>query len=187
MKIRHLFTCLLICLLAASCKTKYEQNAAGFRKLSTDLEDKFGKDAWYTSISLSKAGQDNEGYIVAADKTDDPSSLRQERWIKSGGMWEQAANVTMEVRGGKPADFMFRLNKEIDLSKLGNFIEIAQKKLEEDKKIKGTLKLAVVSTNTTIINKAEKINYTVILDAPSDNNTFSFTYNSNGDLVNSSY
>ena len=183
----RLLSCLIICLSAFSCKTKYAQNAEGFTKLSADLEKKFGKDAWYTSISLSKAGDGNEGYIVVADKTDDPSSLKQERWVKSGGMWEQAANVTLEIKGGKAADFMFRLNKEIDLSRLGGFVEAARKKLAEEKKINDPiLKLAIVSTNTTILNKEEKINYTVIFGTP-DDNTYSVTYNSKGDILNSSY
>jgi len=179
--------CLLICISAISCKTKYEQNAEGFAKLSADLEKKFGKESWYTSISFSKAGEGNEGYIVAVDKTDDPSSLRQERWVKSGGIWEQAANITMEIKGGKPSDYMFRLNKEIDLSRLGGFVETTKKKLQDEKKINdATLKLAIVSTNTTILNKAEKINYTVIYSTP-DNNTYSITYNSKGDILNSNY
>ena len=185
MKLIYLLT-ISLCLFATSCKTKYEQNAEGFKKLSTDLESKFGKDAWYTSISLSKAGDGNEGYIVAVDKTDDPSSLKQERWVKSGGMWEQAANVTVEVKGGQPSDFMFRLNKEIDLSKLGEFVTTTKKTLEEEKKItNATLKLAIVSTNNTILNKSEKINYTVILTAPEGGNTYSYTYNNRGELVNS--
>ncbi len=175
-------------LFLSACGGSYDANKQGFEKLNNDLKDKFGADTWYTSISLSKGGEGNAGYIVAVDKTDKPESMRQEKWVKMGDMWEQAANVTLDIKNGKPVDFMFQLDKEISLPTLGGLIEQSQQKLKDEKKIWNTkLKLAIVSTNNTILSKEEKINYTVILEDKEATNSYSFTYNLKGKLVNSSY
>jgi hypothetical protein len=178
----------LIILFFAACGTTYETNKQGFEQINTELKEHFGANAWYTSISYSKGGEGNSGYLLAVDKTDEPQSLRQEKWVRIGSSWEKAANVTLDIKNGKPEDYMFQLDKEISLPTLGGLVESSIQKLKDDKKIdNASLKLAIVSTNHTILSKQDKINYTVILDDSDGENSYSFTYNLKGELINSNY
>lgn len=177
---RQLLFILISCISFASCKSAFEHNKAGMEKLSAELIEEFGAEAWYTSIELENAGSSDD--LVSVQQTNDPNSLKQEQWVQAHGFWNKAANVTLTIQGAEPKSFMFQLNKDMSLSKLGELIETSTKSLQE-KDVKDTeLTLASMKASNQMNTKQEGFYYSVILRNKADGKSFRFIYDINGKL-----
>ncbi len=180
---RLLKTVLLCALpfLLYSCKSGFEHNKAGMEKLNKELKEEFGPEAWYTSIELANSGGSDD--VVTVDQTKDPNSLKQEQWSQFHGFWDKKADITLSIQGAEPKSFMFQLDKEVSLSKLGELIELSQKKLatEQDAGDSQVI-LAQIKASTQMNTKAEGIYYSISLESKKKKKSYNFVYNLDGSL-----
>jgi hypothetical protein len=173
-------------LLTASCKSGFEHSKAGMERLSEGLVAKFGAATYYTDIEfLSKPGSDD---IVMVTETNEPASMKQEQWLQySGGEWEKQADVHFTADGADPKAFMFQLNKEVSLSKMGDLLEAAKAQLLKDKQVKAPVFVsAVVKSNNKMNSKEGGIFYYIILNDNIGKRDYQFVYDLQGNLQTSS-
>lgn len=164
-----------------SCKSGFEHNQAGMEQLSQELKKEFGEDAWYTCIELVNSGGSDD--IVTIDQTKDPNSLKQEQWSQFHGFWEKKADITLSIQGAKPESFMFQLDKEVGLGKLGSLMEQSKKQLLEEKKVDdGQVVLAQIKASTQMNTKQEGLYYSISLKSPKSGKSYNFVYNTEGTL-----
>lgn len=169
-----------------SCKSKYDQNEAGFSQLESDLKEKFGAEAFYTIINMSAAGDETMGYTIFVDKTDAAEDIRQERWVLDGGSWMNAGYANMQIDRNDPKFYKFQLGKEVNLSRLGQLIEASKTRFTQDGKGSDpVMKLAQVNTNNTVQDADGKYQYTVKLAQKGEQEEHSYTYDRNGKLIQS--
>lgn len=180
---RLLKTALLCSLpfLLYSCKSGFEHNKAGMEKLNKELKEEFGAEAWYTSIELANSGGSDD--VVTVDQTKDPNSLKQEQWSQFHGFWDKKADITLSIQGAEPKSFMFQLDKEVSLPKLGELIVLSQKKLADEQDAGDSqLILAQIKASTQMNTKAEGIYYSISLESKKKNKSYNFVYNLDGSL-----
>lgn len=181
MHIRKLLLILICVLLLQSCKSGFEHNRAGMEKLNKELKEEFGTDTWYTSIELANSGGSDD--IITVDQTKDPNSLKQEQWSQFHGFWEKKANITLSIQGAAPKSFMFQLDKEVSLAKLGELMELSKKKLEEETKVDdGAVILAQIKASNQMNTKEEGLYYSIVLESKKAGKSYNFVYNMDGSL-----
>ncbi|MCL1932344.1 MAG: hypothetical protein FWF53_00820 [Candidatus Azobacteroides sp.] len=169
--------------LLSSCGGKnYTQDAKGYAELQSQLQSKFGADAYYTDIHI--AYSKSTGNIVSVSETTNPSSLKMNGWIFMQGVWKQNTDITLEIEGGKAEDFMFQLGKEVDLAKVGGMIEASKKKLAEEKKMENTVAEIVA---VQMPKSGGQPTIFISLEPKNGGTKFSFFYDSDGNLKNFSY
>ena len=160
-------------------------NAEAFKVIETEVKGEFGDNAYYTELSI---GYDEEiGVWISTTVTDKPESLQMGEWSMSQNTWKQTSEVTLEVpEGSEAADFMFQLNEEINLTKLGELVEESITKLKADKNIESpALSLAYVKfPDNGDVSKAE---YVVQLEPVNGGTSFSYSYKLDGELVKLNY
>lgn len=174
---------LLICslpFLVFSCKSGFEHNRAGMEKLSKELKDEFGAEAWYTSIELANSGGSDD--IVTVDQTKDPNSLKQEQWSQFHGFWDKKADITLSIQGAEPKSFMFQLDKEVSLTKLGELMEQSSKQLQEKGADDAQVILAQIKASNQMNTKSEGIYYSISLESKKKGKSYNFVYNLDGTL-----
>lgn len=172
---------LFFSLLMFSCKSGFEHNKTGMEKLNKELKEEFGADAWYTSIELVNSGGSDD--VVTVDETKDPNSLKQEQWSQFHGFWEKKADITLSIQGAEPKSFMFQLDKEVSLSKLGELMEQSQKQLREEKKIEDSeVVLAQIKASNKMNTKQEGLYYSISLQSKKTSKNYNFVYGMDGTL-----
>lgn len=174
----------LVTIFITSCGSDLSFDAKGFEGVEENLKSKFGNDAFYTQLSIMYVEQ--VGTIITTTVTKDPSSLKMENWNFSNSSWSQTADVTLELSGGKAEDFMFNLNNEVDLSKLGELVESSIKKLKDEKDIDAAV-LSIASISAPDDGNKSKTNYFIQLKPKNGGTTFSFIYNLDGKLEKFDY
>jgi hypothetical protein len=160
-------------------------NAKGFGELEAELKREFGEDAYYTDLSILYVAQ--LGTSINTTVTKDPASLKMGEWHNGSGSWEQTSEVTLEIpEGSKASDFMFQLNDNINLSKLGGLVEESMKSLTAEKQIENpTLSLAYIKfPDNGDISKAQ---YVVQLEPENGGTSFSYFYELSGDFIEMNY
>ena len=97
-------------LLLSSCggnSSNQEATAAGFSEIENQIKEKFGKDAYYTQLSIMH--DKTIGNIITLTVTDKPESLQMSEWTQSQNNWNQTSEVTIEIpEKTKGTDFMFQ-------------------------------------------------------------------------------
>ncbi|WP_160112062.1 hypothetical protein [Aquimarina sp. AU58] len=181
---KKLLLVVLITIFISSCNSKLSFDAKGFEGVEENLKGKFGDDAFYTELSITYVKQ--VGTIITTTVTKDPSSLKMESWNFSNSSWSQTADVTLELSGGKAQDFMFNLNEEVDLSKLGELVESSIKKLKEEKDIDAAV-LNIASIMAPNDGDKLKMNYFIQLKPENGGTDFTFVYNLDGTLEKFDY
>ncbi len=160
-------------------------NAKGFGAIETVVKDKFGANAYYTGLTIMNI--ENIGNTITVTTTEKPESLKMGEWSLSQGTWNQQSEITLEVPNGtKAADFMFQLNDEINLSKLGSLAEKSSKQLKAEKNIENpTLSMAFIKFPKN--GDLSKTEYAISLKPENGGTTFSFYYKLNGELRKMDY
>ena len=164
---------------------KQSANAKGFKVIENEIKNKFGKDAYFTDITITHNA--SIGNIIGVTVTEAPESLKMGQWNLTQGNWKQNSEISLEVpKGSKAADFMFQLNEKINLSKLGGLVEKSGKQLENEKSIKNsTLNMAFIKfPKNGDISKAE---YIVMLQPENGGTTYTFNYKLDGNLIEMNY
>lgn len=160
-------------------------NAKGFGDLEAELKSEFGNDAYYTDLTVMYIAE--LGTSINATVTDDPASLAMGEWQNSSGSWEQTSEITLEIPDGtKASDFMYQLNDQFSLSKLGGLVEESIKSLKAEKKIDNpVLSLAFIKfPDNGDVSKAE---YVVTLEPENGGTSFTYTYSLEGELTDMNY
>lgn len=159
--------------------------ADGFSGIESEIKSKFGDDAYFTDISILY--NEGIGNMLNITVTEAPESLTMGEWNNAQGVWNQNAEVSLELPPNtKAVDFMYQLDEEINLSTLGGLVEKSKAQLEEEKDLKNAvLSIAHIKfPDNGDINEAE---YVVQLEPENGGTTFSFYYKLNGDLIDMSY
>lgn len=181
MKLNPRFLLLLpVILITFSCKSSFEYNKAGFEKMSGELIGKFGAEAYYTDLELIHNTGSDEAVMVT--ETNNPSSMKQEQWLRySGGEWEKQADVSFTAEGANPKLFMFQLNKDASLSKMGDLLQTSKDELLKEKNIKEpVLTAASIRSNNKMNSKETGIFYYFTLHDPSAQKDYNFVYDLKG-------
>mgnify|MGYP001803236735 CR=1 FL=1 len=177
---------ILVSLLSCGNGTSSQPaNKKGFTVIEKELKNKFGDDAYYTDLHISY--DKNVGNLISVTVTEAPESLKMGQWNLMRGIWKQNSEVSLEVpEGCKAADFMFQLNDQINLSKLGELVEISSEKLKAEKDIENpAFHMAYINfPDNGDISKAE---YDVLLKPGNGGTTFTFSYKLNGDFIKMNY
>jgi|SRR5690554_2263771 len=181
---RNLSFILLIALsgLFTSCKEGYNFEKESLQMLSTDLQDKFTTDAWYTSIIIR--GQNKTHNKITVDVTTDPNSLKQEQWAFESGFWEKKSDISLLIQAGAPTDYMFKIGQEIDFETVSELIDKSLVDLKESENITDILDVRMVSIKSSpeMNNKDEGILYTISIFNMTDGKSYSYVYHANGNL-----
>lgn len=165
--------------------SKQPANAAGFATIEKEINDKFGKNAYFTDLNVTFI--EGIGNSISATVTESPESLKMGQWNFSQNTWTLQSEVTIEVPVDSQAkDFMFQLDDKINLSKLGGLIEQSMQKLKNEKDIKNP-KLSIASINFPDDGDVSKANYSINLKPENGGTTFSFYYKLNGELEKMDY
>lgn len=165
--------------------SREEATSEGFTAIEKEMQNKFGKQAYYTDLTISY--DKSIGNMISTTVTEDPESLKMGEWTFVQGAWKQTSEITLEIpEGSLAADFMFQLNDNINLSKLGELVEISKIELTKEKEIESpTLEMAFVKfPDNGDVSKAE---YVVMLEPENGGTTFSFHYEMNGELIKMNY
>ena len=178
----------LTTLTLASCgggMSSQPVNAEDFKKIESELKSEFGDNAYYTDLSVGYT--DGAGAWIGTTVTDKPESLMMGEWTMSQNTWTQSSEVTLEIpEGSKASDFMFQLNDNINLSKLGGLVEESMKSLTAEKKIENpTLSLAYVKFPDN--GDMSKAQYVVQLEPENGGTSFTYFYELSGDFIEMNY
>ncbi len=182
-KLKRLNLLLVLLLHVASCSNSIQNQPAtadGFQNIESALKDQFGKDAYYTDLTITY--NQSIGNIVGVTVTEIPESLKMGQWNLTQGNWQQNSDIIIEVPvGTKASDFMFQLGDTISLSKLGALVEQSIQKLKDEKDIKNPI-LSIAGLNFPDNGDISKAQYMINLQPESGGTTFSFYYTLEGDL-----
>ena len=182
------FVVVVLVKLVTSCSNSSSTQPAtkvGFTEIENELTSKFGKDAYYTDLTVTYNA--SIGNIVGVTVTEAPESLKMGQWNLTQDTWQQNSDITIEVPAGtKASDYMFQLGEILNLSTLGGLVEKSVEKLKEEKKLENpTLSTArVFFPDNGDMSKAE---YFVNLQPENGGTTFRFRYSLNGDLISMNY
>lgn len=160
-------------------------NAEGFAAIETELKNEFGDDAYYTDILISH--DDRMGNIISLTVTKAPESLKMGQWNLVQGNWSQSSDVTIEVpKGSKASEFMFQLNDEINLTKVGELIENSAQQLTEEKNIENP-KLDTALIKYPKNGDLSDMEYSISMKPENGGTTFRFYYTLDGNLRKMDY
>lgn len=182
------FVVMILVKLVTSCSNSSSNQPVtkvGFTEIENELVSKFGKDAYYTDLTVTYNA--SIGNIIGITVTEDPESLKMGQWNLTQDTWQQNSEIILEVPvGTKASDYMFQLDEILNLSTLGGLVEKSVEKLKEEKNLKNpTLSTArVYFPDNGDISKAE---YFVNLQPENGGTTFRFRYNLQGDLITMNY
>ena len=179
---------LLLVLQITSCSSSTHNQPAtaeGFQNIENALKVKFGKDAFYTDLTITY--NKSIGNIVGVTVTENPESLKMGQWNLTQDTWQQNSDITIEVPAGtKASDYMFQLGETISLSKLGALVEQSIQKLKDEKDIKNPI-LSIAGLNFPDNGDISKAQYVINLQPENGGTTFSFYYTLSGDLIKMDY
>jgi len=171
----------------ASCNNSNneEANAEGFSNLETEIKEKFGSDAYYTELNISY--DKSVGNIISLTVTKDPKSLKMGQWNLLQGNWKQHSEISLELpEGTEASDFMFQLNEDINLSKMGELVEKSIEQLKKEKDLNNpVLNMAFIKFPKN--GEIDKSEYVVMLNPENGGTTFTFNYTLKGELINMDY
>ncbi|MCH2231966.1 MAG: hypothetical protein MK105_16640 [Crocinitomicaceae bacterium] len=187
-KLRNITIAALTSLTLLSCGGSagvVSHNAKGFGELETELKSEFGDNAYYTNLTVMNI--ESMGTSLNVTVTDDPASLTMGEWHNGLGSWEQTSEISLEVPEGTQAvDFMYQLNDQFSLTKLGGLVEESIKSLKTEKKIDNpVMSMAYIKfPDNGDVAKAE---YVVQLNPENGGTSFTYSYSLEGELNDMNY
>ena len=179
---------IIVTILICACANKISNqkaNAEGFKAIENELDSKFGDNAYYTDLTIIY--DKSIGNMINLTVTDAPESLKMEQWNSAQGIWKQSSEIVLEVpQGTKAADFMFQLDDQINLTKLGELVEKSIEQLTNEKDIKNpALDMAFIKFPKN--GDASKAEYSVKLEPEYGGTSFTFYYKISGELIKMDY
>lgn len=176
MKLKSILPILLL-FIFFSCKEKvYKANADGFVQIEEVLKNKFGEDALYTDLILQNYQE--KGIQVDATVTNTPESLSMEGWSFKDNAWAQLSEISLKSEEGKIENYMFSLQKEIDISSLDSLVKRAIKTGNENSP-KEDLFLHKIVISSPIDGNKSGLEYQIQLKSKIDSTTSNYYYLAN--------
>ncbi|WP_136467480.1 hypothetical protein [Flagellimonas onchidii] len=175
---------LLLLLLSCNKGKRSYEDKVSIEELKTELISKFGKDAYYTKLSITNK---DYGSFVSVSQTDEPSSLKMTDWNYSKGSWKQTSDVTLELfQGAKAVDFMFQLDKIVDFDLIGKVVEESKKKIIEEKGI-SEVRVENIIIKAPNDGNFNNMKYYITISPKSGGTDFEFWYKIDGTLDHFDY
>lgn len=178
-------TCIATLVSCGGGAEKQEATADGFSDIEKEIKSEFGDDAYYTELTIIH--NESIGNSISTTVTSDPESMKMGQWTYALGKWSQTSEITLEVpEGTKAADFMFQLNENINLEKLGGLTEKSSQQLTEEKDIENPrLEMAFIKFPKD--GNVENAEYIVKLEPENGGTSFTFQYQLDGSLIKMDY
>jgi len=165
--------------------SKQTANKEGFGTIEKEMKSKFGEDAYYTDLTISY--NSSIGNIINVTVTEKPESLKMGEWTFSNDNWVETSELSLELpEGTKATDFMFQLNEDINLSKLGELVVKSCNELITQKKLDNPV-LYMASVKSPNNGGIASAGYLVMLKPETGGTTFTFNYKLNGELIEMDY
>lgn len=163
------------------------ETSKGIASLVSELKDKFGENAGYTSINMSY--HDGIGTSTVATGTKDVNSNKLIEKLKQKGIWEDKSEITLEIEGdAKPKDFMFTLQQVQDLQKIPDLVKASVERVEKEKQMKDMVATMVAISMPSRINSPDDGLKIVIYVEPKNGGTdFQLSYNAKGEFIRMMY
>lgn len=178
-----IITVTILCMVIISCggSGKYEATADGFSEIEKEIKSEFSDEAYFTDLTITY--NESIGNIIGVTVTKDPESMQMGQWNYMQGAWKQNSEITLEVpEGTKAADFMYQLNEEINLAKLGALAEKSKEQLIADESIGNPiLDMALIKFPKN--GDVSKTEYVIMLKPETGGTTFTFRYKLNGEQI----
>lgn len=160
-----------------SCKKgihKQPTNSKGFEEIEKEIKEKFGNNPYFTELSISYSKK--TGNRINLTVTKNPQLSKIEEWNNIKGNWNQYSEISFETpKGMKASDFMFQLDKNINLKRIGQLIELSKKSLKEEQHIKNSF-LDLTFIKFPKNGDLSKTEFIVQLKQENNNTIFSFNY-----------
>lgn len=183
MKALKLTGTLFIVAALFACTSK--SGEGDFSTVKSDLDSKFGAEAYYTEISITY--NQSIGNITNVIVTKSPESLKMEQWTNSMNNWTQTSDITIEIpQGTKASDFMFQLGSTVSLEKLSELVTKSKEKLTSEKQI-ASPKLHMAFIKYPDNGQVSQAEYIVMLQPENGGTTFTFSYKLDGTLLKMDY
>ena len=164
---------------------KAPATAVGFETIEAALKSKFGNNAYYTDLNIMNA--DPIGNMVNVTVTDQPESLQMGEWSNAQGVWNQTAELSLEIsEGSTAAEFMFQLDDKIKLKKLGELVEQSMEHLEAEKDLKNP-SFSMAYVNYPDNGDVTEARYIITLEPEHGGTSFSYTYKLDGEFLGMDY
>lgn len=188
MKVVKFITIIVVFISLVSCgnsTSKQAANKEGFAAIEKKVKSEFGNNAYYTDVTITH--NKSIGNIIGVTVTSAPESLKMGQWNHMQDNWKQNSEISLEVpQGNKATDFMFQLNDDISLSKLGELAEKSSTQLTAEKGIDNpVLNMAYIKFPKN--GNITKTEYVVMLNPENGGTTFTFRYKLNGDFIEMDY
>jgi hypothetical protein len=178
MKFRYFPVLLCLLFFSSSCHKSFDHSSKGMQQLNKVLEDKFGAEAWYSSITLVHDGAGDD--VVTVERALDPDKAQQEQWTWFHGFWEKKADINLQFSGILPRDLLFQLQTGASLLQLGKLIENALKELAADPANgHGKLVLAEIKMNDPSPARPHNLSYMIQLKT-GKGMSYNYTYDDKG-------
>lgn len=193
---RREFICLLSfftgLLFIVSCNSgsKYDQDVVGFEMIQNDLKKMFGEEAYYTDISITNSPGKGvgSGINLHLTVTNDPQSLKMQEWIyNSQTDWKNTADIKLEIpKGDNAINFMYQLNGDFDLKRIGELVENSVKKIASEKDIDNAV-LDMVLLKTPDNTDVSGTTIYIRMKSEDGGTSFNFRYALTGELLSFDY
>ncbi len=186
-KIRLAAIALALISVLSSCGNfgKQPATAEGFSNIEREIKDQFGDNAYFTDLTIIHV--ESLGNLANVTVTDDPGSLKMGEWSQVNGAWKQSSEVTLELpEGTKAEDFMYQLDDEINLRKMGELVEKSKAHLMTEKKLDNAV-LSLASIKYPDNGDRSKAEYHISLEPENGGTSFSFFYSLKGELRKMDY
>jgi len=179
---------LLAVIMVMSCgkgASKQTANAKGFTAIETEIKSKFGDNAYYTELTISY--NKSIGNSISVIATESPESLKMGEWYLTLDTWKQNSEITLEVpQGSKASEFMFQLDDNINLTQLGELVEKSSDLIKAESSSENpTLYMAYIKLPKN--GDLSKTEYIVLLNSEDGENTYTFIYKLNDQLIQMDY
>ena len=190
MKRVKIYTAILAILVLASCggglgSGPVFESADGMFSLIEQLEDNYGKKPAFNSILVVYNEQIGNSVIVQGNGDINSNLLTEKHFIN--GMWQDKAEITMEIEDGVMSDFLFTLD-EVDLNKVPGLVKDAKEKVKNEKKIDDVKATSVnITMPRRVSDKMKDLNYTVSVEPKNGGTSFSVSYDLSGNYINIVY
>lgn len=175
----------LLAFIACGGSGNSPASTKGFDKIEQSLKKKFGNNAYYTDLTIVPI--EGIGNAITTTVTKKPASLKMGEWTYSQKKWNQTSEISLEVpEGSKAADFMYQLDDEISITKLGGLVEEARKNLTAEKNLKKP-RLSLAAIKYPNNGDRSKAKYLIQLQPEHGGTTFTYSYKLNGEFIEMDY
>lgn len=165
-------------------KPTYE-SADALAGLTNELGDQYSSNAGYSSIISVPTGVSGDLIKITGAADMNSNIMVEKQYFQN--KWQDIANITMEITGGEPKDFMFTLD-EIHLENLPAMIAEAKQKLADEKDLKETKvsNIAIIMPDE-IKDRLNDLIFNIAMQPKNGGATFNFYYKTNGELKDFRY